>query len=314
LGISAILLFPTYHGEHVDAVKAGQFGDFIGGYFGTVFLIVSVALLLGSYKNQRSTNERTAFESRFFELLKYHRENVAEIGIGEKTGRRVFVSMIREFRETLVLVRAACAELGADRSQRENIDLAYQAFYYGVSPNSSRVLWEAVSPDHPDQLVTRVIATMEDTQKQLRQPEKKLTVLQWIVSRLFSEVESSVSATTRLSYCPFDGHQSRLGHYFRHLYQTVKYANDNAPRGKAEEYVDLLRAQLTNHEQALFCLNALSRVGSTWVARGYLEKFEMIKNIPHKFFNPQSELDLLEEFPKIKFEFMNLGAPNEPNR
>jgi hypothetical protein len=98
-------------------------------YLGTIFLVVSVALLLGSYRNQRSTNQQTSFESRFFELLNFHRENVAELGIGEKTGRRVFVSMISEFRYALRVVRKACSDLKLPCNLEEQAVLAYTAFF-----------------------------------------------------------------------------------------------------------------------------------------------------------------------------------------
>jgi hypothetical protein len=83
----------------VDSTKASEFGQFVGGYVRTIFVIASVALLIASFRNQRAASELSAFENRFFELLKYHRENVSEIEIGERTGRKVFISLIREFRE-----------------------------------------------------------------------------------------------------------------------------------------------------------------------------------------------------------------------
>jgi hypothetical protein len=71
----------------------------------------------------------------------------------------------------------------------------------------------------------------------------------------------------KLGYKPFEGHQSRLGHYFRHLYQMICYIYSHE-NGRASEYADLLRAQLSNHEQALYCFNWIWTLGSAWRRKG----------------------------------------------
>lgn len=313
LAITLVAFLPAYRGWKLDSNNAAQFGDFIGGYFGTVFLIVSVALLFGSYRNQRATNERAAFEGRFFELLKFHRENLAEIDIGEKRGRSVFVSLIREFRQTLKLVQEEINARPPARASIDKLDLAYRAFYYGVGFNSSRILRDSLQAEYDSDLVNRVIKKMESVQSDYRDHARNLENTSG--SEVYrNQAKQAIEKMTRLSYCPFDGHQSRLGHYYRHLFHTVRFAATHAPEGKAEEYVDLLRAQLTNHEQALFCLNALSRIGVAWQRLGYLDQFAMIKNLPKHFFDPVGELDVEKRFPKISFEYSKTdGSRAEPN-
>ena len=327
--IHAFLVASTYRGDHIDSTTAGQYGDFIGGYLGTIFLVVSVALLAASYKNQKATNEatlreqtatnkRTAFEARFFELLKFHRENVAEIGIGEKLGRRVFVSLIREFRGARRLVDEVLRDLQLVYPLRDRNDLAYTAIYYGVGPNSTRVLSAALSPQHPKELVDKLIGLMERAQSEYKRIEAQLNAPEGSISHVreyLMELRRDLSKQAGVSYCPYDGHQSRLGHYYRHLFQLIKYVKNHAPEGTAREYADLVRAQLTNHEQALLCLNAMAKIGSAWIALGYLIEFSLIQNIPESFFDPENELDLRKEFPTIRFEFMKFdGAMAEPNR
>ena len=95
IAIHLALLAGTFSpgfGNRIQSTKASEFGQFVGGYVGTIFVIASVALLIASFRNQRAASELSAFENRFFELLKYHRENVSEIGIGGRVGRKVFVS------------------------------------------------------------------------------------------------------------------------------------------------------------------------------------------------------------------------------
>jgi hypothetical protein len=311
-GISAVARKETYQGEDLDALVAGQFGDFIGGYIGTIVLVISVALIFASYRNQRKTNERNGFETRFFELLKFHRENVSEIGIGSTvSGRRVFVSLIREFRECRELIRKECSKPDLCCTPDQQMDIAYLAFYYGVGQNSSRVLAKALA-HHRSELVAAIIDALEKVQKDYRDASEKLA------SPLASDGER-VSwekfrrKQTRLSYCPFDGHQSRLGHYYRHLYHTIKYVDLHAPEKTEQEYAAIVRAQLTNHEQALLCLNALSKVGEDWVKTEFLSYYALIKNIPQDFFDPETEIDLKKKFPGITFEFED-PTSESPNR
>lgn len=304
-----LLLGERFRGSTLDPAKLGQFGDFVGGYSGTLAILVSVYFVLKSYENQSQTNERVSFESRFFELLRYHRENVDELRVKHLTGRRVFVSMIREFRDVLKIVTklSETEKISSDSQQRmAQIQLAYLAFYYGVGPNSTRVFESSIPNSFNQKFVELLIQEMERIQKKFNALPK-------------GHSEDERRKVTRLDYRPFDGHQSRLGHYYRHLYQTVKYVALHAPENtmakqmqrpnvkRGREYVDILRAQLSNHEQSLLCLNTISPLGNAWMKEGYIEDFELIKNIPLDFFS-ESELDLKSEFPKIQFESSKLES------
>lgn len=48
-----------------------------------------------------------------------------------------------------------------------------------------------------------------------------------------------------------------LGKYFRHLYHTVKYVNERAPKTQKKQYVGILRAQFDNYEYAIIYYNTL---------------------------------------------------------
>jgi len=309
------LLSQAYRIKVIDAGNAGQFGDFIGGYFGTLVLVVSVAFICASFLNQRRANAQSSFENRFFEMLKFHRENVSEIGIGSMmSGRRVFVSLIRECRECRRIIEEQSITLSVVRTREQNLDLAYLAFYYGVGPNSSRIL-KKITEHHPEPLVSAVVAELERIQKDyLETSEKMNDPMRSLEER--TSLGFFRNTLTRVSYCPFDGHQSRLGHYYRHLFRMMEYVDGHAPgsREAVREYAGIVRAQLTNHEQALLCLNSLSRIGEDWRKTGILVDYEMIKNIPGDFFDPELELDIEKTFPEIEFEFKSGAEKREPNR
>lgn len=298
--ITGFAFAPAFRGgwKIVDSTNAGQFGDFIGGYFGTVFLIVSVALLIGSYRNQRSTNDRAVFESRFFELLQYHRDNTNEIEVDNIKGRRAFVSFIREWRLLVKLVSRAEIKTSLKLSMRERSGLSYFAFFHGSGPNSRRTLVEAAKGKYPDLLVEEVLKDMSSDwgvyKKYIKYESGKLPEREALSLGVVTP-----DALQPLAYVPFEGHHSRLAHYFRHLFHLVKYAANHAPGNTAQEYVDLVRAQLTTHEQAVLALHAASVEGA-WKKEKYLEEFHMIKNIPKGFLDTH-EFDVRSVFPNVEY-------------
>ena len=73
------------------------------------------------------------------------------------------------------------------------------------------------------------------------------------------------------------------------------------------------RPQLTNHEQALLCLNSLSKIGSAWREKGYITDYGLIKNLPKNFFDPETELNVPALFLGIQFEYNSVDR-DEPNR
>lgn len=298
------LFAATFQGNQLDATKAAQFGDFVGGYLGTVALVISFIFVSGSYRNQKQTNQKTTFESRFFELLNFHRENVNDIEIDAIQGRRAFVSFIREWRLVLQLARAANTEQNTAASDLELSKLSYIAFYFGIGPNSTRVLLDEAKELHPRPLVEALIEKMSQD---------------WKAYKLVREIGDDAALTEfptslgqkkgkqlkPLSYLPFEGHQSRLAHYYRHLFHLVKYAAESAPDGTAQDYIDLVRAQLSTHEQALLALNSLSLFGP-WAnrteKRDYIQSFNLIKNIPRTFFTGD-EIDPKQHFSEVLFAY-----------
>ncbi len=114
----------------------------------------------------------------------------------------------------------------------------------------------------------------------------------------------------------YGGHHFRLGHYYRHLFQTIRYINEQKELTYAEKYgyVKILRAQLSSYEQELLFFNSLSQVGRKWEmdmvfntsCEGYsvhdfelITKYNLIKNIP---FGAQFGIDQKAFYPKVEYE------------
>lgn len=230
-------------------------------------------------KDQRESSEIEKFTTKYFELLKFHRDNVQEVLMGEESGKKVFVNLIREFREALSQVKDIAARHHLHHSPQQLIEIAYYILFIGVGPNSSRMLKIALKNFN-----TPFVDNLEETLNQ--------TVL-----------KEEIKKKRQFKYLPFEGHQSRLGHYYRHLYQTVKFVDAQNIDIDKYDYVKTIRAQLTTHEQALLFLNSFSSMGKKWREEHLLLKYKMVKNIPPHFFDTNNEIDITAFFPHDYFEW-----------
>lgn len=279
--IHSFLLQDAFRGEKIIAENASQFGSFISGYIGTMCSLLSAVLLFSTLKSQRQSSEIEKFESRFFELLRLHKENVNEIEMGQVRGRIAFVMLLRDFRIIFKLTEEVYKEYQKNNiiefNVNDKINIAYLSFYYGTGPNSTRILKNALA-QYPESFVKQLVERFD-----------------------IEYIDRSRDEECRL----FEGHQARLGNYYRHLYQTVTYVHDREININKQEYIKILRAQLSNHEQALLVFNALSDLGKEWIQKDLINEYKLIKNIPKDFIDSKIEIDIKALFPNLKFEWEN---------
>jgi hypothetical protein len=261
----------------IDPAAAGQLGDFVGGYVGTFFALASVVLLAATLRNQTRSAQMLQFEAKYFELLRLHRDNVAEMAVQEVKSRKVFVAMTREYRYALEITKKIAESYDLCLGQRKLSEIAYYSIYYGTGDESNRMLFSSLT-EFPIDFVQSLVKRLEDPQERKR-----------------------VQSEGKLGYVPFEGHQSRLGHYYRHLYQAVRYVDQQTINIDKYQYVKTIRAQLSNHEQALLLLNSLAPIGRSWWRQGYMLRYRMAQNLPKEFFDSDKELDMSLIFPKGYF-------------
>ncbi|AEA42329.1 putative phage abortive infection protein [Fluviicola taffensis] len=266
--------------------KSNEIGDTIGGITAPFINGLSAVLVYLAFNAQVEANKLVndqfqlqQIESRFFELLKLHRDNVAEIGIGDSYGKKIFVTLIREFRLIHIKLQKINLEERINLNSRQLMEVSYLILFFGFGPNSSRQL--EIALNHYNKTGLFDLLKLKFDNKDL-----KLVAMK----------------ERKLQYTPFEGHQSRLGHYFRHLYQTVDFIHEKKIDIDKYSYVKALRAQLTTHEQALLYINSLTQLGNRWWTKDYLIKYKMIKNIPPGFFNPETEFFRESDFPEKYFE------------
>lgn len=276
-----IIFIPTAFRQTniIDPTVAGQFGDFVGGYVGTIFALVTVVLIYSTLKDQRNSSSIEKFQNKYFELIKLHRDNVSEISIGKDSGKRIFVLLIREFRAILEITRNISIHLKMNFSDEQLFIISYYALYFGVGPNSSRMLRSSLN-NYDNRFVDAFEKALNDR-----------------------KIKNKTKSDLSFKFTPFEGHQSRLGHYYRHLYQTVCFVDDNNLDLDKYEYVKTIRAQLTTHEQALLFINCLTPIGRMWWDKNLLIRYRFVQNIPSGFFNKESEINLESYFPHDYFEW-----------
>lgn len=280
VAINAIFIAKVFREtDTVSATAAGQLGDFVGGYVGTGFLLISILLLYATLKSQRCASQLQSFELRFFELVKMHRDNVAEMQLQETTGRRVFVLLCTELWAITEIVRYCAARLNLTLDQLQVLRISYYCLFYGVGEVSSPMLKHALGDIDQD--------LFKSIDKELQS------------KRVCDRVKKDYT----LGYHPFSGHQSRLGHYYRHLYQSVRYVDQQTLEINKYEYVKTLRAQLTTHEQVLLLVNSLTPIGQKWWSQGLIQEYRMVKNLPRHFMDTVLDVEAEKLFTKGYFEW-----------
>jgi hypothetical protein len=248
-----------------DPLLASQFGNFIGGLVGPMFYLAGFFLLYETIIAQSKSFEKQQFETKFFELIRFHRQNVSEMEYRLPyeehkyiTGPLVFREIKSQFTKLYKIVSpfiVATSTIQPDRKQLETIDITYLLLFFGVSQSTLPILEHILDKKYDKQLTNKII---EEARKE------------------------------RTTYNPesmyFGGHQVRLAHYYRHLFQLVNYIDKTEFLTDEQKYayVKILRAQLSQHEIAIFFLNSLS-MGQPWEKNGYITKYKFIKNLPPNF-------------------------------
>jgi hypothetical protein len=159
--------YSIWSSNKIDFAVTEQVGDFVGGFLGTVINGAAFYFLYLNLNEQRKSGEKQGFETKIFELIRLHRENVSELRYTKNghqaEARKVFRIIAKECIECLHEVKRF-AKMYPNLSvlkpeynnlleniRKENnikaklmdlvlIDLAYNFIYFGLSKESETVL------------------------------------------------------------------------------------------------------------------------------------------------------------------------------
>lgn len=274
----------TPDGQTPDFEKiTGPIGDFVGGVFGTLFSFASALLVVYTIYLQNRQHAKDTFSQTFYEMLHIHNDNVKSMTMqwqnDQVHGRKVFSILVGEYARTYDLIEtyisgivkgAAATEAESSamtaylqdelKAKRFVMRLAYGYFFFG---SEKYILYKKEEKLTDDQKTEVAIANF-------------------------------VKTCMKQNCLYVVGKNVLLGHYYRHLYQMVRYLVDSGILCEHEryQYAKLIRAQLNDDEQLLLYYNAMADTGSNWLKRSDSKKdltiqlmcpmarFRIIKNLP----------------------------------
>ncbi|MDJ1468148.1 putative phage abortive infection protein [Xanthocytophaga flava] len=326
----------------IDPAIWGQFGDIMGGVVGTIFSLVGVILLFETLSEQRAIlaeqqkEQRNLFseeqeeqrklfseeqkeqrrlfqiqqiESRFFELLALHTSNVEKMSYavdGDVIGNRSIPNQKFEGKDVFNRIKVEfdyvyeyiTKHYSFEKSRKSNtewildcIRATYNIIFFGIEPKTQELRLHVLRAFISDNYFFENLAAHGFSQGSSPIKEQGLFMI-------------------RLQRGLYGGHQSRLGHYYRTLFQIVTYIDnqDSSLLSDTDKYryIKVLRSQLSTQEQAIFFLNALSPLGNKWNANSNTKEslsliafYKLIKNIPLGYYETISPKHF---YPEIIFE------------
>jgi hypothetical protein len=282
-------------------------------------------------RNTFSTSEnRKVFRLIFQEFIECYRE-VAKF-------YRFTNNLIKpEYESTLNQIKTRISDK-VDVKEMAMIDIAYSIVFFGIGIEGETVLRFRFFPKYDNTEIKQLFQYLRLKSKRENDTRfsnwlyiKDLPVhtLRTIIAELYNYKRKKgvgvILSKRQLDFLLEDdyekyygGHQFRLGHYFRHLFQSYKYLHFHKDLNSKQKYFygKTLRAQLSTYEQALLFINSISSLGMKWelnsehaekhkgnekkynsnfLKNGLITKYNLIKNLPgeqtfgfkYKFYYPR---------------------------
>jgi hypothetical protein len=161
IGLCILIVLPLlrpFRGHWpIDSTKASDFGQFVGGYIGSFFMLGSVVMLILSIDFQRRSSQLQQFEMKFLDLLKLHRENVAEQRLENKTQRAVFVILRAEYQDLFEIVKRLAKP--KYRNKLDYAQIAYVILYFGLGKTSTPMVQSLLKP-YDKKIINQIISVV----------------------------------------------------------------------------------------------------------------------------------------------------------
>ncbi len=280
-GILTILIFSIKSpfndwSFNVNPELFGLYGNFIGGFVGTLFSLVAVFLLYKtliaqqntlekqdeSIKHQKISSEIERFETTFFNLLRTQQEITNGIktyfySLNENIATVTYTVQGREF---FAYSKSELTKIW------ENIESDQYLGSYDEDDieNILHEIGELYDPSSPH------FTTPSDAkfnEKSIIDKEKlKLANKHYKISRKYWEQVHKKEIINKLESIYglfFQRYHYVIGHYYRHLYHIINFVKlfeNSKPefKGMSKKYIDFIQAQMSSYEMMLLFYNAIS--------------------------------------------------------
>ncbi|GLU43877.1 putative phage abortive infection protein [Allomuricauda sp. NBRC 101325] len=318
-----IFTMPSLSG--LDFTETGEIGDTLGGIMNPFIAIAGVTLTFLAFYIQYKANvqQRTLFrhemdfnkfENQFYEMLRLHKDNVNEISldlafdstIGGQLNTNIEQIRGREafgyFLEELKIIYYVIKKNFEINSKEDRVKMAYEIFFNGVSYYKKM----PINTEERRKFREDVLKNLDYINNGNRSVGQRGNVYRF---REFVYEKSDYASAESLSYNLFQGHSDKLAHYFRHLFQTVKFITKQdekfIPYEDKRNYLRILRSQLSNQEQGMLFYNWMSSYGRKWEneQNKFFTDYRMIHNLYNKILISDFKLeDYFEESANLKKE------------
>ncbi len=274
-----IIFNETYsfpHSTIIDAALASNFGDFIGGFVGTIFSIMSILLLIYTILHQNREARKSSLETNFFRMIDYHNQNVNQLTVpnldvtksDHSAGRRAFVQFKIQIHKLFPIVRKINSVHNLQLNDDQIADIVYVVFYYGIKGSWVSFIEEKLKMYFPNN------------------------------GLLAREIQAEINLNPPLDLGRTN--QTFLSTYFRNMYNAIKLVDNSSflRKKEKEEIIKIYRAQLSNPELYVIFFNIISRFGTKWKQNQYITKYNFINNMPLNYcedYNPKDYFQISYE-------------------
>ena len=266
---------------NIDSTRASEFGSFFGGYVGVMFSILSTLLLIYTIIDQFIERQKRWATDNFYRMLEFHNDMVKQLSVAHinttkperSNGRRAFVVFKLQIHHLLELIEGLNTGEKWDLNKDQILRIVYMIFYYGIDRQWIEFLQDKIKEDIDPDLLKKILDKIVD--------EIEKNELKWKLGRT---------------------NQTSLSSYFRNMYNLIKLIDNDKYLSKQEkkDLITIYRAQLSNPELYVLFFNLRSYFGKKWNNKGYVERYELLKNIPKNHcdgYNPEYY------YKKIRFEY-----------
>lgn len=285
-------IFINKGGENVNSnyLTNNEKGDFFGGITNPLIAFIGVIvtglafymqykanqIVLQQISIQKKTDEITRFETKFYELLQYHNQNVKNLEFKFKDshikknikGKKVIDYFIHEVNN---LFTTLCNVTNFDnQSSLDRFKSSYYFMFYGIdNPNINKRFDEIDRTKH--------FSKPEEIYNEFSLPiiycSNTNVFLKYIVpgdgyfndDGNFIDTNEEITISVVQKYTK-SGYMNEISSYLRHLFYIVKFVckNELLTYEQKREYIRIIRSQLSSNEQLLIYYNWLSGVGNEW--------------------------------------------------
>lgn len=262
----------------INADLASKFGEFVGGFIGTLFAFLSILIVAYSILKQTCENRKNNVKEMFFQMIDYHYKNLEQIEVPKpnrrnviEKGKRGFVVFKIQINRLLQALYQINEENDLQLKAHDIACIAYMVFYYGLSDSWRSFLEEKIQCYDCRSIIINRLLKINKLNPEMRLCQANHTV---------------------------------LSAYFRNMYNAIKLIDSEKEFSDNEkvELVKIYRAQLSNPELYILFFNVISPFGKKWRKMDFIKRYKLLKNIPKGYldgYNPKLYFDIEFEHEEI---------------